>query len=232
MSDVEWTRYFIIFVLQSVVIIFFLIITFRILKRNRNRLTSILSTFYLLVTSGLFFNLVLLPINNNPTSKILYFITYLLITFGQIFLVVFLRNLLNLDVDTNSKLDFFIIFLYASLISIPFFIPEGFSFNESTNWIPIYSWNFLKILYSILTVMIIIPSTIIFKKLYDKFEKNDLKKKLRYFTAGSYGMFFTSYGAILYNTWQNPIFKLVWTFLSLIIIPSAFLIYYGIARNL
>lgn len=80
--------------------------------------------------------------------------------------------------------------------------------------------------------MIIIPSTIYFKKLYNKFEKIELKKKLRYFTAGIYGMFFTSYGAVLYNTWQNPIFKVVWTFLSLIIIPSGLLIYYGIARNL
>jgi len=45
-------------------------------------------------------------------------------------------------------------------------------------------------------------------------------------------MFLSSYGAVLYNTWQNPIFKLVWTFLSLIIIPSGILIYCGIARNL
>ncbi len=191
-----------------------------------------MSTFYLLVTSGLFFNLILIPIKNNPTSTILYFITFFIISFGQIFLIIFLRTLLNLDIDTTSKVDFFIIFVYGLLILIPFFIPEGFSFNESTNWIPIYSWNFLLVIYTIFTVMIIIPSTIYFKKLYNKFEKIELKKKLRYFTAGIYGMFFTSYGAVLYNTWQNPIFKVVWTFLSLIIIPSGLLIYYGIARNL
>lgn len=232
MSELEWTRYFFVYILQVFVFIFFVIITFKILKRNRNRLTSILSTFYLLIAIGLFFNLILLPINNNPVSTILYFITYFLISFGQIFLIVFLRNLLNVDVDIDSKADLFIIFIYGLLISIPFFIPEGFSFNEGTNWIPIYSWTFLAILYSILTVMIIVPSTILFKKLYNKFEKIELKKKLRYFTAGSYGMFFISYGAVLYNTWQNPIFKLIWTFLSLTIIPFAFLIYYGIAQNL
>ncbi len=232
MSDVEWTRYFIIYVIQSFLILFFTIIGIKILKRNRNRLTSILSTFYLLVPTGLFFKLVLLPINNNPTSTILYFIAFFLISFGLIFLVVFLRNLLNIDFDTNSKVDFFIIFLYGLLISIPFVIPEGLNLNESTNWMPIYSWYLFTILYSILTVMIIIPSTIYFKKLYNKFEKIELKKKLRYFTAGSYGMFFSSYGAILYNTWQNPIFKLIWTFLSLVNIPSGLLIYYGIARNL
>jgi len=232
MSELEWTRYFFVYILQVFVFIFFVIITFKILKRNRNRLTSILSTFYLLIAIGLFFNLILLPINNNPVSTILYFITYFLISFGQIFLIVFLRNLLNVDVDIDSKADLFIIFIYGLLISIPFFIPEGFSFNEATNWIPIYSWTFLAILYSILTVMIIVPSTILFKKLYNKFEKIELKKKLRYFTAGSYGMFFISYGAVLYNTWQNPIFKLIWTFLSLTIIPFAFLIYYGIAQNL
>jgi len=232
MSELEWTRYFFVYILQVFVFIFFVIITFKILKRNRNRLTSILSTFYLLIAIGLFFNLILLPINNNPVSTILYFITYFLISFGQVFLIVFLRNLLNVDVDIDSKADLFIIFIYGLLISIPFFIPEGFSFNEGTNWIPIYSWTFLAILYSILTVMIIVPSTILFKKLYNKFGKIELKKKLRYFTAGSYGMFFISYGAVLYNTWQNPIFKLIWTFLSLTIIPFAFLIYYGIAQNL
>ncbi len=232
MPDVEWTRYFVVYVIQSFAIILYVAITFKILKRNRNRLTSILSTFYLLGTSGLFFNLILIPIKNNPTSTILYFITFFLISFGQIFLIIFLRTLLNLDIDTNSKVDFFIIFVYGLLISIPFFIPEGFSFNESTNWIPIYSWNFLLVIYTIFTVMIIIPSTIYFKKLYNKFEKIELKKKLRYFRAGSYGMFFISYGAILYNTWQNPIFKLIWTFLSLAVIPFALLIYYGIAQNL
>ncbi len=80
--------------------------------------------------------------------------------------------------------------------------------------------------------MIIIPSTIYFKKLYKKFEKIELKKKLRYFIAGSYGMFFISYGAVLYNTWQNPILKIIWTFLSLVIVPSGLLIYFGITRNL
>jgi len=232
MSDLEWTRYFSVYILQSIVIVFLSIIAFKVIRRNKNRLTIILSTFYTLNIIGLIFNLILLPIKSNPASTILYFIIFFTISFGLIFLVIFLRNLMNIDIKTNSKVDFSIIFIYDLLISASFFIPGGFKLSEATYWIPVYSWCFLTLLYIIITIMVVIPSIIYFKKLYSKFETPELKKKLNYFTFGTYGMFFLAYGVILYNTWQNPLFKLIWVVLALVIIPSGVLIYYGIARDL
>jgi hypothetical protein len=42
------------------------------------------------------------------------------------------------------------------------------------------------------------------------------------------------YGLALYNTWHDPpIFRVIWSLVSLVVIPGAgLLIYYGIGQNL
>ena len=45
--------------------------------------------------------------------------------------------------------------------------------------------------------------------------------------------YFGIYGAALYNTWGDPIFKVVWSLIQLILIPTTnLLIYYGVGKNL
>ena len=232
MSEVEWTRLFLILVIQSLISIFFFVTAFKIVKRNRNRSTLTLSTFYVLSGCGFIVNLILLPININPASFILYIISFFLISFGQIFLVIFLKNLLKIEQDAQLKTDFIIVLVFALLLLLLPTLTRGITFNEQTNWSPVFSWPFLILLYMLLTLMIFGPSISFLKKLYNRFENEDLKKKLRFFMIGCYGMMFSLYGAILYNTWQNPIYKIIWSFLVLIIVPSGFLIYYGIAHDL
>jgi hypothetical protein len=69
--------------------------------------------------------------------------------------------------------------------------------------------------------------------MYKLFEDKGLKKKLRYFSLGIFGTFISLYGLILYNTWDDPLYKLIWGVISLFLVPiSGFLIYYGIGHNL
>lgn len=232
MTEVGWTRFFLIFVIQSLISIFFFVTAFKILKRNRNRSTLTLSAFYVLSGSGFIVNLIFLPIKINPTSFILYILSFFLISFGQIFIVIFLRNLLKIDPDAKPKTDLIIILAFAFFLLLLPSLTRGIAFNEKTGWVPVFSWLFLILLYTLTTFMIVIPSIGLLTKLYKRFENEDLKKKLRYFMIGCYGMMFFLYGAILYNTWQNPIYKIIWSFLVLITVPSGFLIYYGIGHNL
>jgi len=232
MPEVEWTRFFLIFVIQSLISIFFFVTAFKIVKRNRNRSTLTLSAFYVLSGSGFIVNIIFLPININPVSFILYIISFFLISFGQIFLVIFLKNLLKIDPDAKPKTDLIIVLVFALILLLLPSLTRGITFNEKTGWSPVFSWLFLILLYTLLTSMVVAPSIGFLRKLYKRFENEDLKKKLRYFMIGCYGMMFSLYGAILYNTWQNPIYKIIWSFLVLITVPSGFLIYYGIAHNL
>jgi hypothetical protein len=76
------------------------------------------------------------------------------------------------------------------------------------------------------------PFIFLFLKLYNGFEDDNLKKKLMYFFIGFCGVAFVTYGAVLYNTWDDPIFKAIWIYLSFIVVLSGYLIYYGMGRGL
>lgn len=79
----------------------------------------------------------------------------------------------------------------------------------------------------------IFPFIILFFKIYKTFMEKELKRKLMYFFIGCCGMTISMYGGMLYNTWDNVIFRLIWSICVLfIVIPSGILIYYGIGFKL
>ena len=101
------TRIFLIFIIQPIVILFFIYIAIRILKRNRNLLTITLSAFYILSAAGFVANIffimgTLLPVEITSILYILYFISSFLVFFSQIFLVVFLFLIKRQDFSSKS----------------------------------------------------------------------------------------------------------------------------------
>ena len=231
-QETEWTRFFLIVIIQSFICVLFLSLAHKILRRNQNRLTLILSGFYISEALGLIMNIIYYPLKINPLVYILHFITCFFIGFGQIFLVIFLLNLFKLDKDFNMKKHVIIISSYAISIFLLLIFPGGITINENTNWRPVFSWTFLVSLYIFFTCFIIIPTIILSIEIYKKFENKNLKRKLKLFFLGINGTFFAYYGSLLYNTWDDPLFRAIWSVLSLIIIPSGLLIYYGIGKDL
>jgi hypothetical protein len=55
---------------------------------------------------------------------------------------------------------------------------------------------------------------------------------LMFFFIGIFGILIAFYGLILYNTWYESLYRLIWPIVSLLTIPSGYLIYYGIGRDL
>lgn len=226
-------RLLIIYISQTSLSIIFLYIAYKILRRNRNRLTIILSGFYISVASAFIINAILVPLRVNPIVFILYFITIFLILFGQIFLVMFNLFLNKLETKIPIRHLMFYISIYAILIFSILLFPNGITLNEETDWRPVWSWSFLIIMIIFSACFIVIPFISLFIKAYRRFEDKSLKKKMRYFFIGFCGVIFSYFGGMFYVTWNDPLFRTIWYLVVLfILIPSCILIYYGIGSGL
>lgn len=213
--------------------IIFLYIAYKILRRNRNRLTILLSGFYLSTAFSMILNLIRVPLRINPLVFILYFIVIFSILFGQIFLVLFNLFLYKLEDNIPTRNLMIYITIYAILIVSILYFPNGITVNEKTNWRPVWSWSFLIIMFIFSSCCIVLPFVFLFIKIYRRFEVNDLKKKMRFFFIGFCGIVLCYFGGMLYLAWDNPFFKVIWNIATLcIIIPSCVMIYYGIGSEL
>lgn len=230
--DIDMSRFSLILITQLFVSGFFFYLAFKVLKRNFNPTTLTLSIFYIFPGTGFILNVIFLPLSSYLVGHILYFIAAFLIIFGAIFLVIFIKNLLKLEANFFSKQNLLIIVSYATLILFVLFFPGGITISEQTEWVPKWSWNFFIALCFLTACYGVVPTILLSMKLYKRFEDKNLKRKLRYFILGIIMMFFAYYGLLLYNTWEELLFKRIWTFLSLVVVPAGLLIYYGIGQNL
>ena len=232
---VELFRYLNVFILQTFYSIFLFYLAYKILKRNLNRATINLSLFYFSSGLGLFLSILFILISNTSIGNLIYYIAAYFITFGPIFLVIFIQNILNIQSTFPTKLNILLISIYGILLFFIIFfagITDGIAINATTNWIPIYSWSFLIALYTFFSAFVLIPTIYFSIKLYKTFKDDKLKKKAMFFFIGIFGILIALYGLILYNTWIDSLFRLVWPIISLLTIPSGYLIYYGIGREL
>jgi hypothetical protein len=225
--------------------IVFLYLAYKILRRSRSRISLTLSCFYILLGLSTLTNIVfllLIPTEFDILLYILYFFIAFITIFGFVFILIFIHNLLNIESIYSFKKYLLVIIVYGLccfiLLGIFFFgvgiDPElRISISNETNWTPVYSIEFLIVVYIFFSLSITLPTLIYSIKLYNQFEDKNLKKKLRYFILGIFGMTVMLYGVVLFNTWQNITFKSIWSILVIfIMIPSAYSIYYGIGQNL
>ena len=230
----ETVRLLIVFVPQLFDSLLVLFLIYKILNRNTNRSSLILSGFYFSVGIGLIMNIVAVLFaffQPGGIVAIFYFIATYFIIFSFIFIVIFILSLLKLrDVFTLKK-AFIITLIYGVIWLILLLYPGGLTFTE--NWAPVYSWNLFFAANIFFTVSITLPIIIYSIRLYSSFEADNLKKKLKIFLFGITLIIPIIYGVILSNTWHDPLFKTVWGIITIVLLlASALLIYYGIGREL
>jgi len=228
-------RIFGIFIIQPIVVLFFIYIAIRILKRNKNLLTITLSAFYILSAAGFIINIffimgTLLAFEFSLILFSLYFISSFLVIFAQIFLVIFLFLIKRQDFSFKSYILLTSFYGLGSLLLL--LTPGGIDIGIHTNWIPTYSWMFLILFYIFFSLIIMIPTIYLLSKLLMSFQDRDLRKKFFIFLIGIFSMLISIYGLVLYNTWHDPTFRAIWSVVSLIVIPAGLLIYNGIGQNL
>ena len=228
--ETDLPRLVLIFVVGLFLTIMFLFISYKILTRHRDRLTLTLSAFYITEALGFLTNVIYILLRINPLVFILLFITYFLVVFGFIFIVIFLLNLVKMYIKLRIQL--IIIFTYALSIFSVLSIPGGITINENTNWTPIYSWTLVLGVSILISSFISIPTIILSIKVYKIFEDENLRRKLKYFLIGIFGMIIISYGALFNMALNDPNFSLLWSIISLLVVPSGIMIYYGIGHSI
>lgn len=230
----EFSRLFIIFVPQIFMVVLFSFLIFKILKRNTNRNSLTLSVFYFTVGLSLALNgftvLIAFFLPGEYIGSLYFFLTFLVI-FSFVFVMVFILGLLKLKYVFTVKKALAIILAYGIVWLLLLLYPGGISYSE--NWVPIYSLPLYISANILFTISFTIPVIYFSIRLRRLFIDSNLKKKLSMFLVGIMLAIIIIYGALLYNTWQNPTFKTVWSLVTMVLlISSGLLIYYGIGRDL
>ena len=225
------SRLFIAYIPQLFISIAFLSLSFIILRKKRDRLSVSLSIPFILISLSFIVNLIYLPLNLNPQVYILHFIAVYFLFLSLIFFVVFNLNLLYFRTESKLKTDVVLIIVYGILLFIILLLPKGITINENTSWMPRWSWSLFLVLGLFIISFVGIPQIILSVKIYNKFKDNALKKRIKFYFVGLFGLTINLMGILLYNTWDNSVFKTIWPFLSLIAIFFGLCIYYGIGRQ-
>lgn len=230
----EYLRLFIVFVPQLFLVVLFFFLIFKILKRNTNRSSLILSGFYLTVSFGFVMNGIAVLIaffSPGEFIAIIYFLATYLIMFSFVFVIVFILSLLKLKSEFTLKKAFVIILAYGIVWLLLHFYPGGITYSE--NWVPLYSFSLFLAVNILFTLSFTTPVIYYSIRLRKLFKDANLKRKLSLFLIGITMLIALIYGVLLYNTWQDPTFKTVWGLSAIVLlISSGLLIYYGIGRDL
>lgn len=238
-SPLTPTRFLTIYIAQGLLFVVFLILAYKILKRDRKRLNIIFSGFYISAIIGILINFIYGPIDIPDIVKILNFLTNFGIFYAPIFLVVFDLILLKSEkvITTAKQFLVFIIFGIAMFgMFILLFIPgcgvqiDG---SEVSKWSPVWSPCFFLYVMLIETIGAVIPIYYLSLKIYKKFEDKVLQKKWKFFIYGFTALAIFMYGIFISNTLNDGTFRMIMGVIGLILaLGGGYLIYYGVGRSL
>ena len=233
-QDIQWTRFLVGLIPIPFAAIVFAILADKVFRWNRSRSSITLMVFYISIALGMIFNTTYLFITIFIQGILLYFayyITAFVLIFPFIFILLFLVTLLKSTEEFSNLKYFSVILGYGVIMGISYIIPGGITLSETGS--PLYSMLFMILIYVIFSGFITIPIGIYSMKIYKTFKDTALKKKLRLFVWGVGGLLLTVYGAVLFNTSSDVLYKSLWSIVAIVIlIPSALFVYYGLGKSL
>ncbi|MHA1803294.1 MAG: hypothetical protein ACTSU4_02040 [Promethearchaeota archaeon] len=214
--------------------IYYFLIAWLILHRSATRENKIFSLFFINVACGTVVNVIYAPLMINPLVLILHLVTYYLLSFGQVFLLLFTLLLLKSQRIINTGMQVLIIFSFAVLLSGIFFLGLNgeVRIDNSTNWKPAWSLFFFLYAFCLCIFTCIIPTIYFSLKLRTRFENKLIRKRYGYFLIGIGFYYFVWGGTSLSNYLNNPTFRMIWSFISLACFISTYTIYHGIGKVL
>jgi hypothetical protein len=235
----DWSRLFLILIPTPITSIILFILAILVLKRKINRISISLASFYLILCSGLVLNVIFLLLVEFSLLEPLYvFIMYytlsFLITYAFTFLPVFILNILKIEtIFTLKKMIYMLLFYAITILSLFLLFPEGVELIEENNWRPIFSIPFSITLCIYFAITVMLPTLFYSSRLFKSFKDKNLRKRLRSLIIGIVICLFIYIGMLVYNTWPDPIYRLIWSTVSIFLtIGSSGLVYYGIGPSL
>ncbi len=229
-------RIIIVCIFQIWPIIYYSFFAYKLLKRTKNRSTATLSCLFIFSALALFLAIVSIILANTPFAYLCYVIAFYTFIFAHSFIVIFSWLIVNLDRKLSYKY-YLGILIYGILSTYVFWIGiflEGIRYDSGTDWVPVFSWLFLFISWSYVTIFLIVPEIILAVKLINIFEGVALKRRIKLFILSVFLEFAIVLLIILYNTWiNNSDFKVIYLF----VVPplstlAAYFIYKSFGKGL
>jgi hypothetical protein len=217
-----------LWIVYSVMIALFIYLGVSILKRgHKRRINQVFFAFLLITAIGLIFNISYRVINDPAYNIIGNMITIFLVDVSLIFLLLFHLIIWKSEKIITDRIKIGVIIFWTVLCSLLFII-DGVTFNAENK--PVWPLNFFThgiIIISALYGLIIFVNV----QVYSRFETQDLKKKYLNTIISTTMFFWVSFGNYLANFLNNPIFRDVFTYSAIIVIPGAIMFYIGLKRE-
>ena len=211
--------------------------TYKLLKRNKNRVTYSLSSYFITSTIALIVLLISIFTAATPCSYPIYMMGYYLFFYCYSFLNVFIWLVLQADKKTSLRLILIVIGFYSISCCYIFIVGIGFGgiqYGVSTGWIPVFTPYFALISWMYILLFYLIPEILIAIKLFRSFKSSPIRNRI-YLIGVSIIIGFAVVGfTILYNFWiDNSLYRGIHTFINLPLgTLSAFLLYKSLGKEL
>lgn len=230
--QIDTSRFIIIYIAQSIFVVYFTLITLQILRRKRQRLNIIFSSFFITIIIANLFNMVYAVIPNEAVILILNFFTNFFLCFGPIFILIVNMLILESTIIFSVKRQNRYILYYGLLILVGMAIFYIFGGVSVTNKRPKFSLIFLIFILIITAVVVVIPIISTSLKIYFSFEMKALKRKWIFYVIGFLGSISIAYLVFINNYLDNDNFRLLVAIYSISVILWGYLMYYGIGFKL
>lgn len=190
-------RIIVVYVTQGILVIFFSLLVYQILRRKRQRINLIFSGYFLSMISAFILNMIYAVISLDYGGLIvfLHFLSMFFVCFGLIFILIVNLIILESTIIFSVKRQNTYIFLYGIILFfgmlILIIVPDPLEIigveltpDGRPGWKPIF---FIYVI-TIITGFAIIPVILTLFKIYFSFETKSLKKKWFYYLTGSLGL--------------------------------------------
>jgi hypothetical protein len=98
--------------------------------------------------------------------------------------------------------------------------------DPENNYRPVYSWNFIIIVFIFYTSFITVPTLITSLKIYSVIEKSFLKKRFKKFLIGIAAIIISFYGVSFFNAFKNQNIRLIWSIGTFLIFIGSSILFY------
>lgn len=235
--QIDFSRIFLVFVVDMMMAIFFLILGISTIKRKKSRLNSTFSGFFISIALGLIINAAYVIINeivrSEPLALFLNYISGFLIFYGSIFMLATNFILLHSEAIYDLKSELKLLIWYGVVLGFKwiFYVFGGIQFNESTSWRPVWSLPYLIYVTIVLTGFAVIPTYYTSFKILKTMGDKKLKTRWIRLMIGLFGLYTYEYLAFFTNYLDDSTLRMISSFYAFLVFLWVWLIYKGVKKE-
>ena len=231
--QIDASRFIIIYIAQSIFVVYFALIALQVLRRKRQRLNIIFSSFFITIIIANILNMIYAVMENELLILILNFFTNFFLCFGPIFILIvnmlILESTIIFSVKRQNK--YMLYYGLILLIGMAFFYILG-GVTVTAEGRPKFSLLFFIFVISITVALVVIPIIYTSMKIYFSFETKPLKRKWIFYVIGFLGSISIAYLVFINNYLDSDSFRLLVAIYSISVLFWGYLMYYGIGFKL